>query len=227
MLIIHKNRRILFDASPDIEEQLNKVKEMPTEIFITSICPSKTYGLLRLSPKIPIHISKIGVTAFKEIFKGAKSLPFNLKPIEPTKGIDLDGLEIIPYRIESNIDTLGYRLELEKSSITYAPVIDSIKDRRLLLRVGIGILDGSSRNKTEGHMGMLDELKLAKAWRVHTAYFTNIGHSEDMLHSELLEYSRKIYNRANILYDGQTFTIGEESSKEEMFKELEEYKDVM
>jgi len=157
-LIIHDDLKLLFDAGPDIKEQLAKTRHKPDAVFITHAHPD--------------HID------------GIDDLPQDTKRFLK-EGAELDHTKTIAFPVKHSIiaPAVGFKFFSDHLRIIYLPDYLEIIDKKILRDTDLAILDGSVfkrdiiRNKELGigHRSIMNSVSDMRKAGIKNMIFTHVG----------------------------------------------------
>ena len=209
------NRSILFDASPDIYNEIKIHKVDPTKIthiILTHAHDDHIFGLYDLShiyngSKITL-ISSSGVLSKARRLVGISMRAFDNLEAKPFEKISLSkdsSVWLIPVEHGSE-EAYAIKLKAPKP-VVYAPEFRRIipSSRKEMGDIEMAILDGSSKTsygQAKGHETIEEGLRFGKDVNAKRVLFTNIGHKTDT-HANLEAFVKEHGgNKFGIAFDG-------------------------
>lgn len=199
LAIVNRGKVILFDAGPDIKEQLRREKiklSSVKAVFITHNHPDASFGLRHLPKTVKIFSEKEGT-------------------IKHNKVMDVFGLKILPFRVVHSklAPYAGYKIELrskklEVRSFVYISDLSSTRGlKKYVQDADILFADGSIlKRDLKLHLSMLKQLRIYKQWKLKRVIFTHIGHAT-MKHNDLVKFLRGRYKNTDVAYDGMVVRL--------------------
>ncbi len=215
---------ILFDASPDVLEQLEQAKTYCVDaLFFTHAHADAVGGFFDL--KDVLYRQKHPATLYVENDtwqKVARDVPkeevwFNLKFIKPGEALKVLDVTIMPFRVlhsaQPDFPTLGYRIE---DQLVYASDVKEVPDvsERFIAGVEHAVLDGCMwfDGKIPTHFTVSETIKLASRLKVKNLYLTQISHvyppyAEAVREIQTFCKKNKITTKVILAHDGLTIAL--------------------
>ncbi|MBI4135845.1 MBL fold metallo-hydrolase [Candidatus Uhrbacteria bacterium] len=215
---------ILFDASPDVLEQLERANTTLVDaLFFTHAHADATGGFFDL--KDVLYRQKYPATLYVETGtweKIARDVPkeevwFKIKFITPGKLINVLGVSIMPFRVlhsaQPDFPTLGYRIG---DKLVYASDVKEVPDvsEQFIAGAENAVLDGCMwfDGKIPTHFTVSETIKLASRLKVKNLYLTQISHAYPPYVDAVRQIGtfckkNKITTRVSLAYDGMTMSI--------------------
>lgn len=210
MLLEAGDHKILFDAGPDIVDQLAMVGVKPTHILVTSGHPAYSGGLRSLGAL------KAQVYATGETWRLlSKDLGFDKKSyFEVGKKFNIGRVEIYPFRVKfsSKAPAVGFKVTIGERVFAYCPVCSDIPDKKIIRECDPIIMDGSSLERDiespsgATHASMKRIMRWAEEAEIPRVIFTNIGHHR-LTARQLSEKLQDFVPKAGAAVDGSVFYL--------------------
>lgn len=223
--------KFFIDPGPDIRLQsaYHGIKGLE-EVLVSHWHYDHLYGLMEIPAwqetvgnSVRVHCSENTRDHIEEVFGHVDLRPVVL---EPFKSFDLNGIEVTPFPVQhmfdggEEVDTYGFLLEEEGSSIAYMADYYEVPENSKSLIEGVDILipDGTylytdeaktkrTQQKIEGssnHMIGESILRFVKEIEPKRAVFHSISHIHGMRHKELRD---RLPGRMEPSYDGMVLSL--------------------
>lgn len=218
-LLTVNDRHILFDAGPDVLQQLDREKTYLIDaVFFTHAHSDAVGGFFDLKDllfrqKYPA-VLYVEPATWEKIASDVpkKEIWFKVKFIVPGRPLPIFGVSITPFRVlhaaRSDFPTLGYRIG---DQLVYASDVRKIPkiSERFIIDVPHAVLDGCFwfGTKFPTHLTVNETIALADRLGVRNLYLTQISHNYPPYTEavrEIAQYCKKtkITTKVTLTWDG-------------------------
>ena len=223
-LLAVQGKRILFDAGPDVLQQLERAKTYSVDaLFFTHAHADAAGGFFDI--KDVLYRQKHPATLYVENGtwkKIARDVPkekvwFKLKFIKPGETLKVLGVKIMSFRVlhsaQPGFPTLGYRIGNE---LVYASDVKEVPalSERFIQKIKHAVLDGCFwfGTKFPTHFTVDETITLASRLRVKNLYLTQISHNyppHAMAQKEINAFCAKNKIKTNVMlgWDGMKISL--------------------